>query len=199
MHPFTHPEEDLLPIKEYASSLKEKLELNEDGTLGPFDPGLDYSYHIGETCPHFHNCPSHAHHQFNMQFSTSDHFDEFLINLGKNIAKNNIDEFRESENIKVERTSTAYYPKNDGFLGWHTNSDDPSWRIYISYVEKEGNTFFKYYDSKTKSTQTSYDGGGFTCRAFKIPEHGELKHCVYTDTERWSFGLKVMKKEGDEE
>ena len=40
-----------------------------------------------------------------------------------------------------------WYPKSS-FMGWHTNSRSPGWRIYINYVEDENKSFFRYRNSQ---------------------------------------------------
>ena len=84
------------------------------------------------------------------------------------------------------------YPKN-GYMGWHTNSDTPYLRCYITYSEN-GDSYFKYYDQLTKKTIVDMDNIGWTLRYFKISNKSDelLWHCVYSNTNRISIGYRII-------
>lgn len=35
----------------------------------------------------------------------------------------------------------AYYYPPGGGMGWHTNSDDPGWRAYVTWIDRPGGSF----------------------------------------------------------
>lgn len=78
-----------------------------------------------------------------------------------------------------------------GYMGWHTNSNCPGTRVYLTYSPQEMGSYFKYVDNKTGDIVTSWDYKGWTIRIFDIP-HNSLEylwHCVYApNTQRISFG-----------
>mgnify|MGYP001337444706 CR=1 FL=1 len=83
-----------------------------------------------------------------------------------------------------------WYPEG-GYMGWHTNSDAPGKRIYLNYSCEDRKSFFRYMD-KDGQVKTSWDQKGFTMREFDIGDsHDRLWHCVYSNTNRLSFGFKV--------
>lgn len=80
-----------------------------------------------------------------------------------------------------------YYPKT-GYMGWHTNSNKPCKRVYITYTD--GQSFFRY--KKDNDIITDYDDVGITVREFDIPELPEqLWHCVGSYANRFSFGFRL--------
>lgn len=83
-----------------------------------------------------------------------------------------------------------WYPQN-GYMGWHTNSDSPGKRVYLNYSFEDKKSYFRYLD-EDGSIKTSWDQKGFTMRVFDIGDtHDRLWHCVYSNTNRLSFGFRV--------
>jgi len=89
-----------------------------------------------------------------------------------------------------------YYPKENGFMGWHTNSDQPGYRIYLSHCKEGGKSFFRYLDSETHEVVTTWDDSGWNARIFKTPGNPEnyYWHCVYSETDRLSIGMELKRK-----
>ena len=80
-----------------------------------------------------------------------------------------------------------YYPKT-GDMGWHTNSNRPCKRVYITH--SDGESFFRYV--KDDKIVTDYDGEGITIREFDIPElPDQFWHCVGSNCNRFSFGFRL--------
>lgn len=80
-----------------------------------------------------------------------------------------------------------YYPPT-GFMGWHTNHNDPCDRIYITYASKSNKSFFRYYDNG--KLITDYDDKGITVRRFKVPGNRPyFWHCVGSECDRISIGF----------
>ena len=84
-----------------------------------------------------------------------------------------------------------------GYMGWHTNSRVPGWRIYVTYAEEAGKSFFRYRDPATGTVVTSWDDG-WDLRAFAVERHRPLWHSVYAGTNRFSFGYRLVPEGGDE-
>tara|TARA_R100000773_G_C4219686_1_gene118299 strand:+ start:2738 stop:3286 length:549 start_codon:yes stop_codon:yes gene_type:complete len=79
-----------------------------------------------------------------------------------------------------------YYPPG-GFMGWHTNSNNPGWRCYVTYAAEKNKSWFDYIqDGEIKS---SPDRKGFTARAFFVDKTNLFWHRVRSDTHRLSFGF----------
>jgi hypothetical protein len=101
----------------------------------------------------------------------------------------NIDDIQEaakgliSGNVKL--TGRFYYPPG-GFMGWHTNSNDLGFRIYATFCKEGGKSFFRYLDGVIR---TEYEEAGWNFRLFEIRRDKLYWHCVYSDTDRFSFGF----------
>ena len=93
-------------------------------------------------------------------------------------------------NCDISVSGRHVYPAG-GHLGWHTNSNSPGNRIYLSYVDKPNKSFFRYVSNDQEIT--SYDKKGWNMREFMIGET-PLWHCVYTKTVRLSLGFRVTSK-----
>jgi|TARA_R110002020_G_scaffold475566_1_gene710982 hypothetical protein len=117
--------------------------------------------------------------------------DSQLVEFAKSIFKDKIPSL--GSEFKVKSTGVHYYPPK-GLMGWHTNADQPRWTLYITRTFQEGTSFFRYFSARDETVRTSYDGVGFTFRIFKTGSSGDklLKHCVYTDIDRWSLGFQVI-------
>jgi hypothetical protein len=87
-------------------------------------------------------------------------------------------------NNKVGISGRIWYPKN-GYMGWHTNGDHPGYRMYASWSNEGGKSFFRYKEND--KIITSYDKQGWNYRLFKVP----IWHCVYSDTNRISLGFVI--------
>ena len=81
------------------------------------------------------------------------------------------------------------YPPG-GYMGWHTNWQNPGWRLYISYAEEPGKSFFRYRDPETGQIVTSPDKG-FHLRVFRATDENPFWHAIYSETHRYSLGYKI--------
>ena len=94
------------------------------------------------------------------------------------------------QNHKLEQSGCFYYPKG-GFMGWHTNHNTQQDRLYITYVEEDKKSFFRYYENE--SIITDYDNKGITIRRFSVGGGPPFFwHCVGSETDRYSFGYKIF-------
>ena len=90
---------------------------------------------------------------------------------------------------KLKESGCFYYPKG-GFMGWHTNHNTQEDRLYITFVEEDKKSFFRYYEDE--SIITDYDNKGITIRRFSVGEGPPFFwHCVGSETDRFSFGYKI--------
>jgi hypothetical protein len=79
-----------------------------------------------------------------------------------------------------------WYPRG-GYMGWHTNSSLPGWRLYITFTEETDRSFFRYRDPATGEIVTSVEAGwGF--RMFEVSDDDLFWHAVYSETDRFSIG-----------
>ena len=86
-------------------------------------------------------------------------------------------------------SGSFYYPPT-GYMGWHTNHDDPAERLYITYASEEHKSFFRYY--KDNKIITDYDKKGITVRKFKCPgSRPYFWHCVGSECDRISIGFTL--------
>ena len=92
----------------------------------------------------------------------------------------------------VEHCSGMFLYPPGGYCGWHTNSDTPGERIYISWCKDAKKSFFRYIDSFTGEMVTKYESQGWNVNRFQIPGDALLWHCVYSDTVRFSIGFHTV-------
>jgi len=84
-----------------------------------------------------------------------------------------------------------WYPPG-GYMGWHTNLRKPGWRLYINVAEEKDRSFFRYRDPVTGEIVTC-DDDLWNCRVFQIRQDLPFWHCVYSETNRHSFGYRIDK------
>jgi hypothetical protein len=82
-----------------------------------------------------------------------------------------------------------WYPRGS-FMGWHTNSRVPGWRMYLTYAEEPGRSYFRYRDPSTGKIVTSLDTG-WDLRMFEVEPARAFWHSVYSGTNRFSFGYRL--------
>lgn len=83
-----------------------------------------------------------------------------------------------------------FYPKNGGYMGWHTNSDAPYERLYLVYSET-GESWFKY-KKENGDVEEVKDKKGWNVYNFTTPEYPLFWHCVEAKCNRWSFGFRML-------
>jgi len=116
---------------------------------------------------------------------------QYLLSFEQKLIPNNLTSLVQElyPNKKINISGHWYYP-NQGYIGWHTNCDRPSKRLYITYASENKKSFFRYL--KNKEVITCYDNKGITIREFDIPEMPEFFwHCVGSECDRYSFGFKI--------
>ena len=93
----------------------------------------------------------------------------------------------------ISSSNTLLYEPKD-YMGWHTNSNMATLRLYINHVNEDNKSFFRYVDPITKENITSFDVKGWQARVFNISKEKPLWHCVYAETSRISLGFRIVKK-----
>jgi hypothetical protein len=88
----------------------------------------------------------------------------------------------------IQLSGFFLYP-DGGYMGWHTNSDAPCTRVYITHVEEGGKSFFRYRDGG--EYVTSWDKAGWNLRQFEVSKENPLWHCVYSEEPRLSIGFRI--------
>ncbi|MFH8788280.1 Nif11-like leader peptide family natural product precursor [Streptomyces roseoverticillatus] len=99
---------------------------------------------------------------------------------------------------EVRFSGALWYPPA-GYRLWHTNEDQPGWRMYVIDTDRpfetpEKSSFFRYMNPRTQEIVTLPESPR-TVRFFKIEQDPEklFWHCIVnpTDRHRWSFGFAV--------
>lgn len=94
--------------------------------------------------------------------------------------------FAAGEDPTLAPTGQYWYPPG-GYMGWHTNSRYPGWRIYLTHSTGPGRSFFRYRDPESGDVITSEDAE-WSLRLFRVAVEAPLWHCVRADADRFSFG-----------
>ena len=111
-----------------------------------------------------------------------------IFDVIKNTHVQSIKEVLTSSFGTSEISGALFYPAG-GFMGWHTNSNHPGTRIYISYSQQEGVNSFSYIEND--EVVQSYDRAGFTVRKFEVNNSNLFWHRVDAPAKRFSLGFKT--------
>ena len=93
-------------------------------------------------------------------------------------------------NNKLVSISGRFYYPEKGYMGWHTNSNMLGWRVYASHCEEGNKSFFRYFQKN--KVHTDWEDQGWNFRAFEVKPGNLYWHCVYTETNRYSFGFRFQ-------
>lgn len=83
-----------------------------------------------------------------------------------------------------------WYPPG-GYMGWHTNSGAPGWRVYLTHASESNKSFFRYRDPENGNIVTSSDEN-WDVRLFRVEPGNPIWHSVYSQTDRFSLGYAVF-------
>ncbi len=92
----------------------------------------------------------------------------------------------------IKLTGLFYYPPG-GYTKWHTNRFDPiGWRMYYIDAVEPNQSWLGYMDNKSGNFHKLMDKSGYY-NVFRVNNTLEdaLWHCVYSNTHRFSVGIKV--------
>ncbi len=98
--------------------------------------------------------------------------------------------FRRRRGVETRVSGHFLYPPGS-FMGWHTNSEVPGWRLYANHAEEPGRSFLRYRDPQTGAVVTSWDQE-WSFRLFRIDARRAFWHAVYSDTFRYSLGYRIQ-------
>jgi hypothetical protein len=129
-----------------------------------------------------------------------------LINLDLNVEHRAYDDFfqakvkmvrllKEFFNDDVKFSGALWYPPN-AYRLWHTNENQPGWRMYITDFDKppQGKSFFRYMHPQTKQLVTLQERSTLV-RFFRVESRKQYLfwHCIANTStaNRWSFGFVV--------
>ena len=91
------------------------------------------------------------------------------------------------------RVSGYFYYPPGGYMSWHTNSDRPERRVYVTWASHNKKSFFR--SVQDGSIVTDWDKKGANVRVFDVTDKEPYYwHCVYSDCYRVSFGFRLMPK-----
>jgi hypothetical protein len=111
----------------------------------------------------------------------------------KNKEKNNIIRALAKRYPKssIIQSGDFYYPAK-GFMGWHTNSNTPGRRVYLSYSLKSNTNSFNYI--KDGEVIKDFDCQGWTAREFIVSDkrNSFFWHSVDAQSPRISIGFRVF-------
>jgi hypothetical protein len=90
----------------------------------------------------------------------------------------------------VELRNILFYPAG-GYMGWHTNSARPGWRLYFVRVAEPRRSFFRSREPDSGALATAWEDAR-QVNLFRVtPAERPHWHCIATETERWSAGFVV--------
>lgn len=94
---------------------------------------------------------------------------------------------------KLVKKSGGFWYKPGYYMGWHNNHGRKGTRIYVTYADENGKSFFRYRDKKTGDVITTYDQKGWTVRLFDVSDvpNDFYWHSVYSNCNRFSFGFNI--------
>ena len=91
---------------------------------------------------------------------------------------------------RMEDYATFLYYPPGGFVGWHTNENNPGYQFLFSWSEK-GDGYFQYYDKQKQEIVKIPDQPGWQARTYLFgqdsPDH--CWHSMYTNVPRISICL----------
>jgi hypothetical protein len=109
--------------------------------------------------------------------------------LDRSVARRLHTVFEPPRRLLVFNSGHFWYPPGS-FMGWHTNSLHPAWRLYVTHAEEPGKSFIRYRDPRSGEIVTSLDQS-WDFRLFRISRDTLLWHAVYSETNRFSFGFMI--------
>lgn len=142
--------------------------------------------------------------RFNRRFAFR-YSDNWLVHLGRVIFESEkaraLPLYAKVKEVFGEdsRMSGLFYYPPGGFKEWHTDFEDPQqdpqrrWRIYLIKSEEDRKSWFQYLDPASGKIKRVHDQDGYL-NLFSLTETKPLYHAVYSNTHRWSLGIKM----GDE-
>ena len=136
-------------------------------------------------------------------YYTSEEYLNSIVDTDVDVSKyKNLTHFSPSRNLSLIRFLAELYPGHSivptghflypvtGYMSWHTNSNMPGKRIYITYVDEVGLSGFKYLCNG--SIVDTIDSEKIVFREFEVDAGNPFWHAVYSNCNRYSFGFRVI-------
>lgn len=170
-----------------------------------FSPNLEIIKDLSFLEEYYSNPPERVNTKEGLQYTSESSLDALLgkpVNVCEVSRLSHIS-LSGSEKSSLYQTLSRYYPKcsillsghffypENGYMSWHTNEDAPGLRLYLSYTEYEGESFFIYRDGGKIIKDP--DLKGWTAREFEINSKSPLWHSVYADKPRISVGFRIIR------
>ena len=174
-------------LKTWQPDSKSQHHVSEEALQAILKENIDIS--DIRTAPHISNCQAFNHHN-DLSVEVQE-LEQFKNHLDKTISSVLPEIFGRDDLIAIP-SGHFWYPEG-GYMGWHTNSLNPGWRMYLNVADEAGKSFFRYRDQNTGKIMTSIDAK-WNLRIFRLTDSDPLWHSVYSETNRYSFGYQIRKK-----
>lgn len=106
------------------------------------------------------------------------------IETNSELSKSIIDQISQNKIHNIQYSNLIAYPPNGG-MDWHTNSNSPGIRIYVSWSENGNSGMMWYKDGELIMDQ---DNVGLNIRQFTVP----CWHKIWSKCYRLSIGFKII-------
>lgn len=130
---------------------------------------------------------------FRVSAPDTGHHDPALITLRRSVDRriraHVRAEFASRLPLRVHCSGHFWYPPGS-FMGWHTNSGAPGWRLYLTHVREPHQSCFRYRSPETGEIVTSMDST-WDVRLFRVDAQLPLWHAVHSQTDRFSLGYII--------
>lgn len=129
---------------------------------------------------------------FNSRVEASISNDQVLAqrkSVDKAVAEKVGQSFKARRALAVACSGHFWYPPG-AYMGWHTNSGAPGWRMYLTHAEEPYKSFFRYRDPSTQEIITSWDAH-WNVRLFEVRSDKPVWHAIYSETNRFSLGYVI--------
>jgi len=108
--------------------------------------------------------------------------------------KNRMNDIIPNKHIILSQVFPMWYKKYkelNGYMGWHTNENNPGDRWYFVYNTDDNSSCMRFIDPLTDDIITKWEPKGWSLNHFTVRDKtNPTWHCVYTKTNRFSFGLR---------
>lgn len=133
---------------------------------------LEYLHKLQESPDEHSGFPRHA-AGFDMNLTLSSDMPDGWDDIGVELDKRMIQTLGVGFNaLKM------YYPEN-GYIGWHNNSNCPGHNLVMTYTPPNGSGYFQYQDPLSKEIIKLEDSEGWTAKAGYFGSHREPDKVIW--------------------
>ena len=105
--------------------------------------------------------------------------------------KNRLNDIIPNKHIILSQVFPLWYTKHNqinGYMGWHTNENNPGDRWYFVYNTDDKSSCMRFIDPLTNEIITKWEPKGWSLNHFVVGDSNTPTwHCVYTKTNRFSL------------